>query len=166
MTARDALAVLGLGGSDDEVSALLMNHGTSSEGESAAAEAASRVRKAYFRMAQKYHPDKNPAGRDMFEKVNAAYEFLCAKRGAKDSGAPDPDNIVLILRAQSILFGRCSHVLRPYKYAGYPMLIKTIRMETADEKLFSKSAPLLAAASECAYHTVRCSALNAEELRR
>lgn len=39
-------------------------------------------------------------------------------------------------------------------------------METADEQLFSKSAPLLCAASELAYHTVRCSALNAEELRR
>ena len=46
------------------------------------------------------------------------------------------------------------------------MLIKTIRMETDDEKLFSKSAPLLAAASECAYFTVKCSALNAEEMRR
>ena len=54
----------------------------------------------------------------------------------------------------------------PYKYAGYPMLITTIRMETDDEKLFSKSAPLLAAASECAYFTVKCSALNAEEMRR
>lgn len=39
-------------------------------------------------------------------------------------------------------------------------------METADDQLFSKSAPLLAAASELAYHTVHCSALNAEELRR
>ena len=39
-------------------------------------------------------------------------------------------------------------------------------METDDEKLFSKSAPLLAAAAECAFYTVKCSALNAEELRR
>jgi DnaJ family protein C protein 13 len=46
------------------------------------------------------------------------------------------------------------------------MLVKTIRMETDDEKLFSKSAPLLAAASECAFYTVKCSALNAEELTR
>jgi DnaJ family protein C protein 13 len=56
--------------------------------------------------------------------------------------------------------------LHPYKYAGYPQLIKTIQLETADDQLFSKSAPLLAAASELAYHTVHCSALNAEELRR
>jgi DnaJ family protein C protein 13 len=46
------------------------------------------------------------------------------------------------------------------------MLVKTIRMETDDDKLFSKSAPLLAAASECAFYTVKCSALNAEELTR
>ena len=37
------------------------------------------------------------------------------------------------------------------------MLIKTIQLETDDEKLFSKSAPLLAAAAECAYYTVKCS---------
>lgn len=39
-------------------------------------------------------------------------------------------------------------------------------METNDDTLFSKSAPLLAAAAELCYHTVNCSALNAEELRR
>lgn len=56
--------------------------------------------------------------------------------------------------------------LEPYKYAGYPMLIKTITMETGDEQLFSKTSPLLPAAIELAFHTVNCSALNAEELRR
>lgn len=123
-----------------------------------------KIRKAYFKLAQKYHPDKNPEGRDMFEKVNVAYEFLCSKSRLKEG--PDPQNIVLILKAQSILFGRHKDELQPYKYAGYPMLIKTIRMETNDDSLFSKSAPLLSAATELAYHTVNCSALNAEELRR
>lgn len=56
--------------------------------------------------------------------------------------------------------------LEPYKYAGYPMLIKTITMETEDEQLFSKTSPLLPASTELAFHTVSCSALNAEELRR
>ena len=123
-----------------------------------------KIRKAYFKLAQKYHPDKNPEGRDMFEKVNSAYEFLCSKSRLKEG--PDPQNIVLILKAQSILFDRHKEELQPYKYAGYPMLMKTIRMETGDDSLFSKSAPLLSAATELAYHTVSCSALNAEELRR
>lgn len=39
-------------------------------------------------------------------------------------------------------------------------------METEDEQLFSKDVPLLQAAAELCYHTVHCSALNAEELRR
>ena len=66
----------------------------------------------------------------------------------------------------SFSLARYSDELHPYKYPGYPMLIKTIEMESEDSSLFSKSAPLLAAASEVAYYTVRCSNLSAEELRR
>ena len=46
------------------------------------------------------------------------------------------------------------------------MLIKTIEMETNDDELFSKSAPLLTASSEVSYHTINTSSLNMEELRR
>ena len=77
----------------------------------------SKVRKAYFRMAQKYHPDKNPEGRPMFEKANKAYEFLCSRDTMKDG--PDPNNIVLILRSQSILFTRYQHGMR---YVGWSRL--------------------------------------------
>lgn len=42
---------------------------------------------------------------DMFEKVNKAYEFLCTK-SAKIMDGPDPENIILILKTQSILFNR------------------------------------------------------------
>lgn len=41
----------------------------------------------------------------MFEKVNKAYEFLCTK-SAKIMDGPDPENIILILKTQSILFNR------------------------------------------------------------
>lgn len=41
---------------------------------------------------------------DVFEQVNKAYEFLCSKSKVKEG--PDPQNIVLILKAQSILFSR------------------------------------------------------------
>lgn len=124
----------------------------------------SLVRKSYYKLAQIYHPDKNPQGREVFVAINQAYEFLCSR--ALSSDGPSPNNIVLILQTQSILFERYPETLKPYKYAGYPQLIQTIRMETQDEQLFAKSVPLLAAASELCYHTVHCSALNAEELRR
>lgn len=44
--------------------------------------------------------------------------------------------------------------------------MKTIKLESSDEQLFFKGNMLLAAASELTYHTVNCSALNAEELNR
>eukprot|EP00040_Diaphanoeca_grandis_P032411 m.196277 g.196277 ORF g.196277 m.196277 type:complete len:2301 (-) comp32615_c0_seq1:478-7380(-) len=126
----------------------------------------SKVRKAYFKMSMKYHPDKNPEGRDMFEKVNKAYEFISSKDAKSANGGPQQDNLVLILKAQSILFRRFKKELQPYKYAGYWMLIETIKRETEDENLFSSSVELLGAACELAYYTVDCSNLNAEELRR
>lgn len=46
------------------------------------------------------------------------------------------------------------------------MLITTIERESNDDDLFSKSAAILTAASEVAYHTMNTSDLNAEELRR
>ena len=69
--------------------------------------------------------------------------------------------------------------LVPHKYAGYPALIRTIRMEVEDDSLFQKglSTPssntnenstteLLSSSTELAYETVATSALNAEEMRR
>ena len=67
----------------------------------------SLIRRSYFSLAQKYHPDKNPDGRDMFEKVNKAYEFLCSRTGKVTDG-PDPSNLLLILKTQVILFSRYS----------------------------------------------------------
>ncbi|XP_075217212.1 receptor mediated endocytosis 8 isoform X2 [Lycorma delicatula] len=123
------------------------------------------VRKAYYRLAQKYHPDKNAEGRERFVLMKNAYEFLCSRSSWAENG-PNPKNINLILKTQSILFDRYSAELQPYKYAGYKQLVKTIQLETEDAQLFSKSDPLLVSATEVAYHTVSCSALNAEELNR
>lgn len=36
------------------------------------------MRRAYRAMARKYHPDKNPEGRPMFMRIQAAYERLQA----------------------------------------------------------------------------------------
>jgi hypothetical protein len=47
---------------------------------------------------------------DIFEQVSKAYDFLCSRSSRKVLG-PDPRNIILILRAQSILFSRCKEGL-------------------------------------------------------
>ncbi|KAG6454842.1 hypothetical protein O3G_MSEX008886 [Manduca sexta] len=144
MTAGEAYAALGLGdGAHDEAA----------------------VRKAYYRLAQQYHPDKNPEGRERFEAVNQAYEFLCSRNVWTGDG-PNTNNIVLILRTQTILFQRYSEVLSAYKYAGYPQLLSTARLEAEAEQLFGTRDALLPAACELAHATVACSSLNAEELRR
>eukprot|EP00116_Pleurobrachia_bachei_P005495 sb/3465757/ len=151
-------------GSDISVSDALATLGLQlDDGENAPEEKV--VRKAYFKLATKYHPDKNPDGREMFEAVNKAYEFLCSKNKEFQNG-PNPIHINLILRTQSILFKRYGEVLHPYKYAGYPMLIKTIAVEAADGQLFANEHTVLPAACELCFFTIANSALNAEELRR
>ncbi|CAI5438006.1 unnamed protein product [Caenorhabditis angaria] len=126
----------------------------------------STIRKQYYKLAAKYHPDKNPEGREMFERINAAYELLSSK-SAQNSGIPDSHRIVLCLQAQSIIYSRYSQELSEYKYAGYSQLIKTIDLEAKDEALFIKGGgDLLSAAIELANYTLVSSPLNAEQLRR
>ena len=97
---------------------------------SATAESDPALRRAYHRMASKYHPDKNPdpSARDVFEKVQNAYELITESRS---QGGPDARNISLMLQAQGILYRRCAAKLRPFKYSGYPLLLRVIA--TVDE---------------------------------
>lgn len=60
----------------------------------------------------------------------------------------------------------CCAELGPYKYAGYGLLIQTLEAEVDDPQLLSKATPLLGVATEACLHTLRCSPLNVEELRR
>ncbi|VDK20912.1 unnamed protein product [Anisakis simplex] len=127
---------------------------------------ASKIRRAYFKLAQKYHPDKNADGREMFEQINYAYEML-SSNSARKSLSPDIQRIVLCIQAQSIVYCRHSEELSPYKYAGYTQLIRTIELESKDDALFSSGGGvLLSAAIELCHFTLQSSALNAEQLRR
>lgn len=146
------------------------------------------MRRAYFKLAPKYHPDRNPEGREQFEQINSAYEFLTSTLiRSKNSVIPDIQRIVVCLRAQSIVYSRYLKglylvfilyflililfylELSFYKYAGYTQLIKTIELESNDELLFSTNphaGTLLIAAVELCYWTLRSAPLNAEQLRR
>ncbi|CAD6190910.1 unnamed protein product [Caenorhabditis auriculariae] len=108
---------------------------------------------------------KNPEGREMFEKINAAYELLSTN--TEQNNLPDSHRIVLCLQAQSIIYSRYSKELSEYKYAGYSQLIKTIDLEAQDSTLFQEGGgALLSAAIELANYTLISSPLNAEQLRR
>lgn len=126
----------------------------------------SAVRRAYFKLAQKYHPDKNPEGREVFEQINCAYELLSSSM-AHSSMSPNIERVVLCLQAQSIVYSRHSEELSPYKYAGYGQLIRTVDLQAKDDSLFLEgNCALLCAAVELCYFTLASSALNAEQLRR
>eukprot|EP01063_Lacrimia_lanifica_P026895 TRINITY_DN3697_c0_g1_i1.p1 TRINITY_DN3697_c0_g1~~TRINITY_DN3697_c0_g1_i1.p1 ORF type:complete len:2385 (+),score=1004.85 TRINITY_DN3697_c0_g1_i1:97-7251(+) len=123
-----------------------------------------KVRKKYFVLAAKYHPDKNPDGRERFEEILRAYEWLANPK--RPSNLPDPKRIELLIRTQTILHKRFKDVLVTYKYPGYPMLLKHIDDDIKDPELFALTTPLSPAAAELCFYTVNTSPLNAEELLR
>lgn len=59
--------------------------------------------------------------------MQKAYERLQA--GAAGGQGPQPWRLLLMLRAQCILFRRYAAVLAPFKYAGYPQLLEVLRQQ-------------------------------------
>ncbi|AQL05340.1 DnaJ homolog subfamily C GRV2, partial [Zea mays] len=80
---------------------------------------------------------------------------------------PQVWRLLLLLKAQRILYKRYGDVLGPFKYAGYPMLLNAVTVDKDDSNFLSfDRTPLLIAASELIWLTCASSSLNGEELIR
>eukprot|EP01133_Synstelium_polycarpum_P018030 gene18030-21522_t len=125
------------------------------------------IRKAYYKLAAKYHPDKNPDGREMFEKIQEAYALLSTINNVDNERGSDK-KISLLLLTQVILYTRFLELFRPFKYPAYPQLWRLITELMAHDKSFDSTnrTPLISPATHLLYLTVEASPLNAEEITR
>ncbi|EAL64322.1 hypothetical protein DDB_G0286293 [Dictyostelium discoideum AX4] len=125
------------------------------------------IRKAYYKLAVKYHPDRNPDGREMFEKIQEAYELLSTVNNIDNERGSDK-KISLLLLTQVILYTRFMDLFRPFKYPAYPQLWKLINELLVNDKAFDNTnkTPLISPAMALLYLTVEASPLNSEEITR
>uniref|UniRef100_A0A0K2TL60 J domain-containing protein n=1 Tax=Lepeophtheirus salmonis TaxID=72036 RepID=A0A0K2TL60_LEPSM len=120
------------------------------------------LRKSYFKLAQKYHPDKNPDGRTQFEEINEAYHFLCSN-SLIEIDKQTNTNIRLILQTQSLLYSRFPNDLCPFTYPCYTELVQMIMFDAEREDLFSCNDSFLLDCCECVFQTIKYSSNNVME---
>eukprot|EP00124_Ichthyophonus_hoferi_P005676 Ihof_evm1s895 gene=Ihof_evmTU1s895 len=123
-----------------------------------------KLKSVYRRLALKYHPDKNPDGGPMFQKINYAYELLSASLVDQEGKAMW--HLTLILQCQCLLYERYKEELEPFKYPGYNLLFNEIKTKVLAGGLTSTSAPIMKLAAELLAGTCSSSPLNGEEIVR
>jgi len=125
------------------------------------------LRRSYRTLARKYHPDKNPGGREMFEAIQAAYELLLpiVESGQKietsGTGEDDSDSgclteepaategfaggqlqmsaLQLLIRTQALICRRFEKEISKYKYPAYQMLLACIKVPMSCRKALTAS---------------------------
>jgi len=139
------------------------------------------LRKNYRALARKYHPDRNPYGRDQFEEIQKAYEVLtlalteAKARGnvavsrvdVQEVGGTDDEKVLLLVASQVMLCERFPGEIGEYKYPAYPLLFRCMEAHappppgTPYKELDGKN---LVACAKLAYASCLISPQNAEEL--
>ena len=125
------------------------------------------LRRAYRLLVRKYHPDKNPAGREMFERIQTSYEVLLpvvkgdgkitALGDGEAIGVADEDNssdglcggqrqmqaVHVLMKAQILICKRYSSDIGKYKYPAYRMLLSCVKVPTVATKDQSEDYKIL-----------------------
>jgi DnaJ family protein C protein 13 len=119
------------------------------------------LRKAYKNLARQYHPDKNPNGREMFEKIQVAYELL-SKVELKETET-NMVNVLHLLKTQNLIYRRFAEAVAPQKYPVYPLLVSILTVPPLEPPVEGIDAEILLAGTLLMFHTSNISPLNAKE---
>jgi hypothetical protein len=119
------------------------------------------LRKAYKSLARQFHPDKNPEGREKFEKIQLAYELLSSVE-LKEADT-DVLNLIYLIRTQSILYRRFPEKIGDQKYPAYSLLDEVTQVPEHGVSVEGRDREVLLASVELMYFTTDVSPLNARE---
>ena len=89
----------------------------------------SDLRRSYKNLARQYHPDKNPNGRPMFEKIRIAYDLLSSVELKVTE--TDLNNVVLLIKTQNIIYRRFPNAVNDQKYPAFQFLLSVLTVPTA-----------------------------------
>ena len=84
----------------------------------------SDLRRSYKNLARQFHPDKNPNGRPMFEKIRIAYDLLSSVE--LQVTETDLSNVALLLKTQNIIYRRFPHAVNDQKYPAFQFLLAVL----------------------------------------